>query len=95
MLSELLQAMLIDIRQANSAVISAAPIKWMGKAQFRMRSIIKGSHGPNLHARRTPRNLPPFSHAFKLPSAIGLRLAHHVVIIVRFAPGAYEEGSAQ
>lgn len=48
-----------------------------------------------VHTSSTPRHFPPFPHTiyFALPMRLGLAL--HVVIIIRRAPGANEEGCAE
>lgn len=48
-----------------------------------------------LHARGTPCHLTALLHAFKLSPAIGLGLAHHVVIVVGLASRADEERGAE
>lgn len=37
----------------------------------------------HIHTCRTPCDFPPFFQALKLPSAVGLGLALHVIVIVR------------
>jgi hypothetical protein len=49
----------------------------------------------SLHARGTPGDLATLLHALKLSSAVGLGLAHHVVIIVGLASCANEERGAE
>ena len=44
----------------------------------------------NIHARGTPRHLAALLHAVQLAAAVGLGLAHHVVIVVGLAAGADE-----
>ena len=44
----------------------------------------------HIHARRTPSDFAALLHAVKLAPAIGLGLAHHVVIVVILAPRANE-----
>ena len=39
----------------------------------------------NVHTRSTSSDFPAFPEAVKLPSAVRLRLAHHIVIVVGFA----------
>ena len=48
-----------------------------------------------LHARRTPGNLATLLHAFELSPAVGLSLAHHVIIVVGLASCTDKEGSAE
>ena len=50
---------------------------------------------PNLHATRTPRDLPSFSQTVHLALAVALVLAVHVVVIVGLAAGADEVTGAQ
>ena len=47
------------------------------------------------HTSRTPRNLPPLSHALHLPPPVRLRLAHHVIVVERLASRADEEGGTE
>ena len=49
----------------------------------------------DIHARRAPRHLAALFHAVQLAPAVGLGLAHHVVIVVGFAPGTDEERGAE
>lgn len=49
----------------------------------------------NLHATRTPRDLPSFSQAIHLALAVALVLAVHVVVIVGLAAGADEVTGAE
>lgn len=48
-----------------------------------------------VHASRTPGDLAAFLHAVKLSPAVGLGLAHHVVIVVGLASRADEERGTQ
>jgi hypothetical protein len=48
-----------------------------------------------VHASRTPGDLAAFLHAVKLSPAVGLSLAHHVVIVVGLASCANEERGTQ
>ena len=48
-----------------------------------------------VHARRTPGDFAAFLHAVKLAPAIGLGLAHHVVIIVILASRTNEVRSTE
>ena len=48
-----------------------------------------------LHARRTPGDLAALLHALKLSPAVGLGLAHHVVIVVGLASRANEKRGAE
>jgi len=48
-----------------------------------------------LHAGGTAGDLAALLHAVELAAAIGLGLAHHVVIVVGLAAGADEEGGAE
>lgn len=50
--------------------------------------------GGNLHARSTSSHFPAFFQAVKLPPSVRLRLTHHVIVIVGFAPGSDEVGCA-
>lgn len=77
--AELIQALLVDV--ADAAKSSA----------FLSDPRIWSS----LHARRTPGDLTAFLHALKLAPAVGLGLAHHVVIVVGLASRADEEGGAE
>ena len=52
-------------------------------------------YGRNVHARRASRHFAALFHTVQLAPAIGLGLAHHVVIVVGLAPRADEEGSAE
>lgn len=47
------------------------------------------------HARCAARHFPALAHAVEFPAAVGFGLAHHVVIVVRFAAGADEVGYAE
>lgn len=49
----------------------------------------------SLHARRASGDLTAFLHALKLAPAVGLGLAHHVVIVVGLASRADEERGAE
>lgn len=49
----------------------------------------------SLHARRTSGDLAALLHALKLSPAIGLGLAHHVVIVVGLASRADKERGAE
>lgn len=42
--------------------------------------------GPHSHASRTPRNFPPFPHAFKFSPAVGFSLAFHIIVIKSLTP---------
>lgn len=58
----------------------------------RLVSFLHAHSGPekDVHARRTAGHLTAFLHAVQLAAAVGLGLAHHVVIVVGLAPGADE-----
>jgi hypothetical protein len=63
-----------------------------------LKSVIDHLHPRTLvdiHARRAPRHLTALLHAVQLAPAVGLGLAHHVVIVVGLAPGTNEEGGAE
>ncbi|KAH9832764.1 hypothetical protein Tdes44962_MAKER00244 [Teratosphaeria destructans] len=47
------------------------------------------------HTRRAPRHLPALGQALGLALAVGLGLAEHEVVIVRFAAGADEEAGGE
>jgi hypothetical protein len=47
-----------------------------------------------LHARSATGHLPALFQTLHLALAIGIRLAPHIVVIVRAAPGTDEEGRA-
>lgn len=49
----------------------------------------------NIHARRTPRDLPALPHAIQLSPAVRLSFALHVVIVVVLAPRTDEEAGAE
>jgi hypothetical protein len=54
-----------------------------------------GTSEDSIHASRTPGDLAALLHAVELAAAVGLGLAHHVVIIVVLASRANKERSAE
>lgn len=48
-----------------------------------------------VHAGGASRNLAALLHAVQLTAAVGLGLAHHVVVIVGLAAGADEKGGTE
>jgi len=77
--AELVEAFLVDV--ANAAKSSA---------------FLSGHRIDfSLHARCTPGDLAALLHALKLSPAVGLGLAHHVVIVVGLASRADEKRGAE
>lgn len=77
--AELVQALLVDVGDAGNS----------------QRFALGGRIYPFLHARGTPGDLATLLHAFQLSPAVGVGLAHHVVIVVGLASRADEEGGAE
>lgn len=77
--AELVKTLLVDVADAAG----------------RQHTIRSSSFLSFLHACRTSGHLAALLHALKLSPAVGLGLAHHVVIVVGLAPRADEKGSAE
>lgn len=77
--AELVKALLVDVADAAKC------------QRFLLGARIRAA----LHARRTSGDLATLLHALKLSPAVGLGLAHHVVIVVGLASRADEERGAE
>jgi hypothetical protein len=77
--AELVQTVLVDVLDPVLQSVIRPPVH---------------THGC-IHARSTPRHLAALLHAVQLAPAVGLGLAHHVVIVVGLAPGADEVRGAE
>jgi hypothetical protein len=71
--AELSQTVLVDVLDTGAYVSTRLILRWQLW---------------DAHARGTPGDLAAFLHAFEFTAAVGLGLAHHVVIIVGLAPRA-------
>ncbi len=93
MRSKLVQTALVDIGQPKSPSHSISKLSPRSSSTPEFPSPVLFFRG-HLHARRTPRNLPPFLHTVQLPPSIRLSLTLHVVVIVGFTSRSDKERRA-